>query len=350
MLERGVVGAHLARAPQRLRRAGEIARAAPDLGLVAVERELAIRILDEGLLHREVLDGLAPLLLLLQHLAGRVDRVRVLRIELGEAAPVLERALRPAEGGIAPQATELFVHRRELVPHLGPLAEQRRQRFHEPLEQRHEGLLVALVAVELREPIRGGARRRILLDRAHERARGVVRVADGRGPHVGGLAEPVRGVGRIGRGGADLLEQNGVSPWVLRARAVRVSQRFLIVRVRDQALDERFHLPRIHGFAGKLHGPIRPVQRFHGRLDRAKKPRGSKGNLTARRVARIARDAVSPALPRLASPYQSTSWSSTTPSARVSTSGSRPGIRIVPEKHPTGWMKREVITPRFLCS
>ena len=113
-------------------------------------------------------------------------------------------------------------------------------------EQRHERLHVPLLAIQLGQALRGDLLGRVLVDGHHEHARRSVRVAERRGPDVGRLAQPVRGVAGVVRLGADLLEQECVRLGIGLARLVRVCECLFIVRIRDEALYERIHFAGIH--------------------------------------------------------------------------------------------------------
>src|ERR1019366_1496077 len=129
LLEGDVLGVELTRAGKHLRGPGEIARRALACDVVAQEGDLSRRVPE--------LDG---------------------------AAQVLLRLLRLLEV-VVPQTTELFVHLCELGPDLRVLRRDARERLRSPLEQRDQGLVVGLLAIELRQPVRRHSLRGVAIDR-----------------------------------------------------------------------------------------------------------------------------------------------------------------------------------------
>ncbi len=235
---------------ERARGAREVAGELPRRGLVAHETDATRRILLELELGGVERDGVLPFLRLLVELARVVDRVGARRIELDGLLVVLDRLLRLRERRLGPEATELLVHAGELATQLGVLRGEGRERLRAPIEERDERLRVALVAIELGEALGRDLRGRVLVDRHHEDARRAVRVTERRRPDVRRLGEPVGGVGGVARLRAHALEQHGVGLGVLLARLVRVAQRFFVVRILDEALDEPVDFGAVHSRGG----------------------------------------------------------------------------------------------------
>ena len=223
-----------------------IARELPRRRLVAKERHATRSIRLDRELGFVRAERLVPLPLRLEELAERVDRERARRIDLHRAPIRLDRFLRLRERRLGPEPSELFVHRRELAAHLRVGDEHRRERLRSAIEERDERLHVPLVAIELREPLGRGVLRRVLVDGHHEDARRAVRVAERRRPDVRRFTEPVCGVRGVTRLVAHLLEQEGVRLGIRRAGVVCVRERLFVVRVRDEALDERVDFAGIH--------------------------------------------------------------------------------------------------------
>jgi hypothetical protein len=252
--ERDVVGGEHARVAQRRARARAIPRAQAHRGLVAIEREAPIVLLDQRVLHREQRDGVGPLLELLEQLTGLVDGVDVLVVELDDLAPVLRGAVLASEWRLTPELAELLVDAHQATADVGLRHGEGREQLHELLQQRDERLRLASLAIERREPLGGRGGRRILLDGGHEGPRGVVRVSDRHRPDVGALAQPVGRVRWIRRRHADLLEQDRVRAWIRGARLVGIGQRLFIVRISHETLDEHLHLPGVHGWGASYNG------------------------------------------------------------------------------------------------
>jgi hypothetical protein len=108
-------------------------------------------------------------------------------LQLDGAAKVFDAFLGLLQAFV-PQATELFVHRRQLGADLGVLRRERRERLGAPLEQGHKRFDVALVAIELCETVGGGALCGVAFDRLHQHACRAVGVAERRRPDVRGFA------------------------------------------------------------------------------------------------------------------------------------------------------------------
>jgi hypothetical protein len=257
--ERDVVGRQGTGVTERLARAGAVVDPKAYAGLVAVERELALRIIGELLLHREVRERLGELPELFVELARLVDRVDVGRVELGDAAPVLQRAVLAAERRLGPQPAELFVDAEEARAEVGLRRDERAEQLDQLLEERDERLLLVALAVERRESLRRDGRGRILVDRRHEVSRSVVRVSHGDRPDVRRLTQPVRGVCRIVGRHAHLLQQDRVRAGIRLPGLVGVAQCLFVVRVSHEALDEGLHLARVHSAARTLQWPSRAV-------------------------------------------------------------------------------------------
>ncbi len=142
------------------------------------------------------------------------------------------------------------MHARELAAEVGVLRGERSERLGAAIEEGDERLGVAFVAIELRETLGRDLRGRVLVDRHHQDARRTMGVAERRRPDVGRLGEPMRGVGGIARLRADALEEHRVSLGILLAGLVRVGQRFLVVRILDEALDEPVDFSAFHSRGG----------------------------------------------------------------------------------------------------
>ena len=246
LLEAGIVVVDLPRHRQRARGPLQIARELPRVRFVAEERESARGVrLDRELrfVHRE---RFVPLPLPLEQLAKRIDRERASGVELDRATEGVDRLLRLRQRGFAPQAPELLLHSGELAADLRIRGHERRERLAPAIEQRDERLHVPLLAIELREALGGDLLGRVLVDRHHEDARRAVRISKRRRPDVRGFAQPVRGVARVVGLGSDLLEEERVRLRIRGSGAVCIRERFLVVRIRYEALDERVNFAGIH--------------------------------------------------------------------------------------------------------
>ena len=250
--EADVVRGQPARVTQSLARARSVVEPEPNARLVAVERELALDVVREGLLHREVRQRLAELPELLVELARLVDREDVLGVELRHAAPVLERAVLAAEGRLRPELAELLVDAEQAAPDVGLRREERAEELDELLEQGDERLLFAALAIERGEPLCRDGGARVLVDGRHEVAGGVVGVPHRDGPDVRRLAQPVRREAWVGRRHTHLLQQDRVRARIRLAGLVGVAERLLVVRVPHEALDEHLHLTGVHAAARTL--------------------------------------------------------------------------------------------------
>ena len=185
--ERGIVGSMGAGASQRLGRSGEIQSLPARLGLLAEESHLALDVVDERLLHREVRDGLSKALRFAENPACSVDRVSVLRIELREPAVANESTLRLRKRRLRPKATELVMNRRKVALHIGAAREHRLKLCGNPFEERCEPCEIGLVPIELRQVVDRCALCRIALEGVRRRPRGSGGITDRR-PHVRRLA------------------------------------------------------------------------------------------------------------------------------------------------------------------
>ena len=258
LLQRRVRAVDLAGCRERACGTRKVTGELPRRGLVAHEADAPPGILLELELGGVEGDGALPFLRLLVELARIVDGVRARRVELDCLLVVLDRLLRLRERCFRPEATELLVHAGELAPKLGALRGERREGLRPTIEESDERLRVALVTVELCETLGRDLSGRVLVDRHHEDARRPVRIPERRRPDVRGLGEPVGRVGGIARLRAHALEQHGVGLGVLLACLVRVAQRFFVVRILDEALDEPVDFGAVHSRGG-YHGA--PKQR-----------------------------------------------------------------------------------------
>ncbi len=250
LLQRGIVVVDVACAGERASRAREIARQLSGGSFVAKERQPPRRIVLDRELQRVHRERLVPLPLRLEELAERIDRERALRVELLRPAKRLDRFLGLRERRVAPEPPQLFVHSRELASERRVRRDERSERFASPIEERDERFDIPLLAIELREALGRDLLGRVLVDRHNEHARRTGRVAERGRPDVGRFAQPVRGVAWVVRLVADLLEKERIRLRIRFSGSVRVRERLLIVRIRDEALDERFHFRGIHFCGG----------------------------------------------------------------------------------------------------
>ncbi len=110
--------------------------------------------------------------------------------ELAGAPQVLLRLLRLLQV-VVPEVAEFFVHLGQLGANLRALRRDGPERLRSSLEQRHERLVVALLAIELCEPIGSDPLRGVAIDGLHQHTGRAMRVSECRGPHVRGFAQPV---------------------------------------------------------------------------------------------------------------------------------------------------------------
>jgi hypothetical protein len=194
------------REAQGLRRAGAILDPRAKHGFISVERDLSSRIVDMSLLEFEQRNGVGELVERLHEFARLVDAVNVRRVELDDAAPVLERAVRTRQLRLGPRTPELEVQLEEALPRLRVRTRERRQELRQLFPQSDEGFLLAPLRVESGQPLGRNRCGRVLVDRGHEIERRVVGIAHGERPHVRRFAQPVRRIRRVGRRHPNPLE------------------------------------------------------------------------------------------------------------------------------------------------
>ena len=235
-----------ARRAQHLGGTGEIARGATHSRFIAVQRDLALGLGHQRVLHLEQRQRFGPRLRLLVKLARGVDRELRTRVRLVGSLEVLDRALGLRQRRLRPQRAEFLVHRSNLQRDVGVAPRQRREQLRALLEQRHQPLDVALLAVQLPEPVGREILRRILDHRQQQHFSRVMRVAKRRRPHVRGLAQPVARIRRILRFPSDPFQQGRIGPGISRPSLVCVRKHLLIVGVGNQTLYESLDFARIH--------------------------------------------------------------------------------------------------------
>ncbi len=173
------------------------------------------------------------------------EREGVGRVELDRAPEIVEPFARLLQAFV-PEAPELFVHRGELGANLRALRNERSEGLGAALEQRHEGFHVALLAIELGEAVGSRVLGRVALDRLHQDARGAVRIAEGRRPHVRGFAQPVRCVCGVLCLRSYTLEEQRIRLRIRCTGLMRGRERLFVVGIGDQTVDKRVNLTRIH--------------------------------------------------------------------------------------------------------
>ena len=156
-------------------------------------------------------------------------------------------------GGSDQRRAELLVEPGELAAELGLACRQRGERLGPAVEEGDERLAVTLVTVQLGEAIGGDLRGRVLLERHHQDARGPVRVAERRRPHVGRLGEPVGRVRAVARLASDALEEHRIALRVFFTRGMSVCERFLVVGILDETLYQPIDLGALHDLGARYH-------------------------------------------------------------------------------------------------
>ena len=237
LLETWIVRVDLAGMPHRDERAVEITDIFPGLRLVLIERELALRVVDERLLHRVVGHRLGRLAGGFESFAHCVNRVDAPRVVLDGPAVVLDSLRGVGQWRLRPQTAELLVDPRDVCPHVRIVLSERRERLGSSLEQSGQCLAVPLLAVQLGKALGRRGLRGIPVDCNHQSARGSVRVIQRHDPDVGRLGQPMARERGVARCGPDFLQQHRVGPRVRLPGAVGVKDGFLVVGVLDQTLN-----------------------------------------------------------------------------------------------------------------
>ncbi len=133
---------------------------------------------------------------------------------------------------VIPQATEFLMDGGQFRARL-VIDRFRRESLRPLLQEPDECPCVALLAIELGKSFSGGSIGRVSIDRLHKDSCGSMHIPDRDAPHGRGLGQPVRGVERVGRFRANVLQERCVRLRIRSTGLVCGCQSLAIVRICD---------------------------------------------------------------------------------------------------------------------